>query len=698
MINELQPSQDLRSLCARRWRSMGLTFGIVLAAGVATFPFLPKQYESSAKLLIMLTDQRIAGSNSDGDALRFSENSQPILTQVELIRVNPVLRQVIDRLNLYGTDGKPLSVEAFAKRIVVEPLKGTDMIQVSYKARDPVLAQRVVATLCEAFMAHTEQERQVGVGESLRFVDEQVARARQQVNQAESRLQQFKQTSGSIALSQEIQASVQAAADLSATIRQRRQELEAARSRAASLRSQLGMNERQALAAAALAQNPRLRALQEQLVAAETSPVRSQGLAADHPEVIALNERTAMLKNSIDAEIRGVLGRKASFSSLGELQLALVQQLSSAETDVLALQAGLRAAQQTRGQVSGQLSVLPARELQLARLSREVELANQLYRQVVQKREEAHLAMAVAPALAHVVSPAEVPLKPTFPTPGQAAPVLLLMGLAAAFGVGALRDLGDRSLKPQQLAPYLPEIKIFASLPLLPWSERRKGEMVALRGTCPAYVEALRTLEVGLENHLPSGTGRVVVLTSPSPGEGKSVTLANLAAALADSGNRVLLVDGDLNRPRVHELMGQDPRRPGWSEVLLSRVAPLDAILHQGDLDVVTSGSAKLESSLSRHKARIAQALDTWRQHYDYILIDLPPMIKFSEVAQYARQADGLLLLANLQRTTPGAFMAAIGQLQAVRLPILGTVAVGQTGNAPHYSSYYLLAEEGSRS
>lgn len=697
MIYDTTSNTGMVSLIQRRWRLMSLTCGIVLATGIAGLSVLPKTYESTAKLLVMRTEQRFSGLEILQNALpELTGSSQPLNTQVELIRLRPVLHDVIHQLDLKDANGQPLLAEDLAARILVTPIKGTDLIEITYRDSDPQRTQQVVAALCEVYLQNTDTNRRGGVEQGLKFVDEQLATAQARLNDAESRLQKYKQTSGSISLNDEIQASVRDLSELNTLIRSRKLEVESLKARAKSMRSKLRMAPQDALEAATLAQNPRLKSLQDQLVAAETSPLRNQGLAPDHPDLVALNHRIAMLKDEVQTEIRNLLGRKGSLRTLNDIQVGLLRDLTSTETELMAAQAGLTAAEKSRMVLSAAMAQLPGHEITLDRLEREVTVTSQIYQDLLQKREQARLNLSIAPSFAQVVQAPVIPARPLIPLGGQAGSVLVLTSLAMGFGAGALRDLFDRRVAPQALASSLPELKIVSTLPVLSKAELKGGELVVKTGASPSYEQAISTLGLALEEQLDGVNGRVIAMTSSSPEEGKSVTLANLATSLTEMGHRVLLVDADLRRPRAHAILGDATPGTGLSELLLERATPGAVIRSMGGVDLVTAGSTKVPFKLAKLKARLKPLLDAWRPNYDFILVDLPPLAMVAEVAHVAKQSDGLLFLGNFQRVTPEALFSGVQLLRAVKIPILGAVSITTPSHSPD-AKYYLIAGEGSR-
>ncbi|MBI6546972.1 MAG: polysaccharide biosynthesis tyrosine autokinase [Cyanobacteria bacterium NC_groundwater_1444_Ag_S-0.65um_54_12] len=695
---ERSHEQGLKPLIKRQWRAMSLAFVLVLGAGSAYLALAPKQYEVRAKLLVMKMDQRLGGVKAVNDALpELTHTSHPLYTQIELLRTEPLLREVITQLNLRDRQGRWLRPEMLSEKIEITSIKNTDVIEVIYRSDDPTRAKQVVAALCSAYLRRLEKLRRDGVREGLRYLDEQTAASQRHVMAAEQKLLAFQRASGAIALTEEIPARVRELSDLDREVRARNVELRHSQARVNNLRAQLGMTAQQGLAMAAVSQDSRIRSLQDQLVAAESSPILAQGLAPEHPEIIALNKRIAMLRRALETDIRSRLGKYQPADTLDEVRRVLLAQLSSAEADVVAITASLQAATNNRDVLRANMSRFPGLEIELGRLQREVTIARQVYEELLKKREEARAALSIAPTDAQIIQPARLPEHPDAPLKGQTGPLVFLTALAAAFGTGILKDLLKNRIQPQDLITCLPEARILSRVPALSWQERHRGELVVRRQTSQHYVEALRSLCVALEDHLLGSGGRVVAITSALAGEGKSVTISNLALCLAEAGYRVLLVDADCHRPRLHRLFEQNTPGQGLAEILLDRLSPRDAIWSAGEIDLVKAGTMAVPARLAKLKRRLGSVLETWRSEYDFVLLDLPPLAMFSEVVHISRQVDGILLLSNLQRITPEILTSAVQQLQAVRLPLLGMVAISQLASLAE-ARYSLIAAEGIRS
>lgn len=681
-----QHDQGINSLFFRRWRTMGLAFSLFLATGIGALTFMPQQYQSSAKLMVMRGDQRLGGVRVGLDALpELTGASHPLYTQVELIRISPVLDEVIKELDLRDPEGKRMLSEALAAKIRVTPIKDTDIIEVSYVDSDPGRAQRFVRTLCNAYITYTRKYRQDGAKEGLHYLDQQISQARKQLAKSESALQEYKRLSGSVALPAEIEASVQEHSDLNQLLRQHQVALKSAQARAHSIRAQLGMSAKDALTAAVISQSPKIKFLQEQLINAESSPVRSMGLTENHPEMVSLNNRISLLKKEMGTEIGSLLGNKSA-RPLDEVQIGLLQQLTSAETEILTAKASLSAARDGMERLQGLMQQFPDHEIKQARLMREVTVASGMYQQLLEKQSEARLNSNSIPAYSCIIQPATFPLKPAFPQNDQALPILLIGSIAAAFGAGTLKDVTDRSVYLSELSACLPKSTFLTQLPSLEANELGK-EALLVNPESLCYLEALKSLGIALEDLL-DGPSRMIGLTSLIPGEGKSVTIANLATCLSEMGHRVLVVDGDFRRPRLQKLISTGDASHGLSGVLLGHIAPEDAITHLEKFDLVRVGKGKQVFRTASLKQRLSPVLEAWKSEYDFVLIDLPPITLLSVVVPFARCCDGVLVLANLQKITWQILENALHLLSTVKLPILGMVAIAQLPKSP--KSYYL--------
>lgn len=200
------------------------------------------------------------------------------------------------------------------------------------------------------------------------------------------------------------------------------------------------------------------------------------------------------------------------------------------------------------------------------------------------------------------------------------------------------------------------------------------GRLVTFLDPTSAASEAYRTLRTSLLYALVDSPPKVITVTSPGPGEGKSTTCANLAVVLSQAGKSTLVLDCDLRKPIIHKIFELRNfvgvvdilvKDLGWSKVWHEPVPRLK---------VVTTGPMPPNPSDLLGSRRFGQVIEQAREQFDYVLIDAPPVELVSDPAIIAVQGDGVLLVLDAQITRKGALRRSVRSLEAVGANVFGTV------------------------
>ncbi len=659
-------------LVRRRWRTMVVAFAVTAIGGAGALSLVPKLYESQAKLLVMRTEQRTGGIKILDDSLpQLTVNDQPLLTQVELVRSAPVMAAAIRQLGLRDPLGRPLAPDVLERAVQVAPLTGTDLIQVSMQSGDPVMARRIVTAVCDAYLHRLQDLRENGIRDGLHFLDEQLATAHSRLADSEAMLLAFEDRMGGLPLPSEASSSVASLMGLEDTLRTNEIELDSARARASGLRAQLGVSPALVRARLTIGHDREIRGLEDELVKAEADPVLTDGLAAGNPDWQEARARENSLRHRLQARVRALVGRAMPVEPSDDVREAVLTQYAAAKADVQALAASVAATRALRGSIQKQLTGLPLLERDFERLTRNVNVASNVYDELLQRHEEVRANLSVAPTDVQIVQPASLPRRPGQPLKGMGYPVLLVTGLLAAYLAALARDLFTRDVETTDLVAAMPQPTVLARIPLLSRHDRERELAMTEE---PRYGEAMRSLALQLENDMDRT--RIVAVTSASGGEGKTVTIANLAVCLADLGHRVLVIDADLRRQRQYQVFKLPEPGRGLAEVLLGAAGPMDVARQSTNVDVMTAGTAVAGLKLAQSREILKAAMAKWRESYDIVLVDLPPLAVSSRAAFFTRHVDGLLLLANMRRVTPDQVAVAGIQLKAMRTPIVGLVAL----------------------
>ena len=205
-------------------------------------------------------------------------------------------------------------------------------------------------------------------------------------------------------------------------------------------------------------------------------------------------------------------------------------------------------------------------------------------------------------------------------------------------------------------------------------NERRSGRLVTVVDPIGAPAEAYRTLRASLVHRLVDLPHKVIAMTGPGAGEGKSTTCANLGVVLAQAGSSTLILDCDLRKPAIHEYFG-----------LRNLSGVVDILTHESDLrevwqeplpglTFVSAGPIPPNPAELLSSRRFSELIDQAHREFDYVLVDTTPIQLASDALTIAQQSDGVLLILDARNTSKGSVLQSIGRLESVGAKVLGTV------------------------
>jgi capsular exopolysaccharide synthesis family protein len=288
-----------------------------------------------------------------------------------------------------------------------------------------------------------------------------------------------------------------------------------------------------------------------------------------------------------------------------------------------------------------------------------------------------------------LLEPVRIPTSPVVPKTTQNIVVGIFLGLILAIG-GALllESMGDSIKSPDQIA----DLFNLSNLGTVPrWSDTDLASSTIFdrySGTSqPA--EAYRQVRTNLEFAAAPQEGNVFMVTSPSPGEGKSTTITNLAIALAQTGKRTIVVDADFRRANLHRTLPDIQREPGLSNVLVSSdVTWQTAVQSSGQtgLNVLAAGPTPPNPAELLGSVGMGNLIDELKQSYEIVLIDTPPVIPVADASIMASRVSGAVVVVEAFSTKPSALKAALGTLSNSRVNILGVIL--NKYKPPRFGSY----------
>ena len=293
---------------------------------------------------------------------------------------------------------------------------------------------------------------------------------------------------------------------------------------------------------------------------------------------------------------------------------------------------------------------------------------------------------------AQLLAPADVPRRPFDPDLRRSGILGLSSGLLLGLGLAFLLDYLDNRIRGKEdLERATGDLPVVGMVPTLPgWRNRSTTHVASLEDSTSAAAEAYRALRTSIEFVGLDRSLRTLQITSPMTSEGKTTTLVNLAVALARAGKRVIAVDCDLRRPRVHAFFDLEPG-VGFTSVLVGDAAlsaALQPVPAVENLRVLTAGPIPPNPSELLSGARTIEILSTLQSDADIVLVDSPPVLPVSDAAALSTRVDATLIVVSANNTQRKQLARALELLHQVEAVVVGTVLNGTGRRRDSYDTY----------
>ena len=696
-----------------------------LFAGFVFYVYQPRTYRALATLELLGLNEALVGMSTldpQAGTGTYSANSVNLQTQLKLVESAGLRRIVYDRVRMQKLPDLPPPVgivEKIRRRIGVVPsrrndyidqalfmatntvtggaLPGTRIMVVGCESTNPEVAASYVNELTAQYIDQSVQVRSGNTLKTGEWLRSELASAKTKLGEAEAHEQAFVRTYGGTYGSEPDTLD-------STKLRQLQMDLSTIQAERISKQTRFDALKNAPADALPDAQESAVVATY-QVKIGDLRRERAALLTSLTPEnsrVKYLDAQIADLQVSVRAERQTVLQRaKADY----ENALHREQLLSSAFS-----------------RQSSAITSQSSRAAQHGMLKREIDMLRQSVNMLAQQANQSAVVSAVPMANVRVVDSADVPTSPIKPSLiGEmrfGVSVSLILGVCLAFATDKLQaGRKQRRFSVPGIAPSLlqvPELGVIpaAGSPKLPAPRSALGTLElstpkdgddfwTLGATLTEralLADAIQNVVVSILHQGDNGWPKVIVAASPGPEEGKTTIACSLAAAMAESGRRVLLIDADLRRPRVHDLLHLD-KTPGLADLLRESGQPdafklrfIQASSIPG-LSVLSSGAC--DSQEIRHlflAANFGKTIQHWRTSFDLIVIDTPPLLQFAESRILGRYSDGVLLVLRSQVTEHKAALACQRALDDDKIPLLGTILNHWNPEGEHrkyYAQYY---------
>jgi succinoglycan biosynthesis transport protein ExoP len=699
----------VKVLYRRRWSAVAAFVTVVLAVCVYTFTATPI-YEATVQILIekentnvvsfkeafeqnQVTDdyyqtqykilQSRALARRAMGALKLWDDPQFNPAPDQPSRLAMITSKPIDFLQSFFKSPKPVepaapdetrrqsvAIDRFLGGVTVAPVRNSRLVNVKYESPDPALAAKVANALSKAYIEQNLEFKFMASKEASDWLGERLGEQRKQVEASEQALQHYREQTDAVSLDEHQNIVVQKLADLNAAVT--RAKTERIQKEAAYQQIRAIQTDRTALdTVPMILSNGFVQQQKTELAELQRQQAQlSDKLGPRHPDMvkITLGIQTA------EAKIQGEIGKVVQ-SMRNDYQAALAQEqsltaaLDRQKHDALALN---------------------RQGISFGALQRDANTNRQIFESLLQRTKETGISGELKTSNIRVVDAAEVPRRPASPNP----PKNLLLGFAGgvmlAMCVAFFFEYVDSRIKsPAEIKQHL-GLSFLGMVPAL--FDSSIANPLISNGVPPNFSESFRAVRTNVLFSAVADGGRSLAITSTGPAEGKSVIAANLSIALAQAGQRVLLVDADMRKPKVHVMLRKD-LAPGLSNVLVGNAKVSDSVTSAKipGLWVLPAGLRPPNPAELLGTTRFKDFLAMLVQHFDFVVVDTPPVMAVTDASLVAHVADGVLYVVGSEMTSRHAAQRGIEQLEQVHAKLIGSVLnrVDLKHNSYYYNQYY---------
>lgn len=704
--------KELSKIFAAARRRSLLIIGVAVSVS-ATVGFLlskrPPMYEGKFQLLVepvTTSESKLLSliTETEGDRRAIINGKDFTLdyeSQIRVLSSPKIMYPIVDRIK---EKYKNITYESLMNNLLIErPIKesvGTRILEVSYKDKDPDKIQFVLNLVAQDYLKYSLEDRQTNISKGIKFIEEQIPQLQNRVDQIQGQIQKLRQKYNLIDSKNQAELLAKQAYNISS------QKLE---------------NQ------AKLAESRSLYAAQQKM------------LAEDKVSAILIREPfgyTQLLKQI--QELDGTIALKAAqFREDSQLMRALQkqrQELTAAsrkeaqriqeklQAEIVSLEDREEAINKAENAFNQNLADFQIAALKYDDLQKQLDVASESLKQLLTTRETLRIDGAKQEFPWQLIAPPELPRdKDGKPIKAKLTKKTLMLvgalGLALGIGVAILVEIinnvfhnpedveEETKLSVLAVIPFAKEVrivrkkaKLLAPLETVVGLTQRASKYLVIgngnkvqRYIHSPAVEAFRSLYTNIRLQSPDKPIQSLVISSATMGDGKSTIAINLAKTAAAIGQRVLLVDADLRRPKIHQKLDL-PNLRGLSEIISADIGLNEVIQRshsEENLFVLTAGATPPDPIKHLSSEKMRHLMEQFQAFFDLVIYDTPPLLGLADANLLAAYTDGLVLVVGLAKTDRFMVLKALDGLNIAGSTVLGIVANGVKGFKPKvYKAY----------
>lgn len=686
----------LRVILRRKWVIL-LVFAVVVGATTLYTTRQPRVYAAQISLIIdpkepRFLDNQIQDVNNDTGSYYWA-NKEYLETQFKIIQSRAVSQRVVEKLGL-NTDPEFLGVaklpedkrrqELMAKmdavarlqaKIKVEPVKDSRVSLIKIEDSEPNRAALLANEVAQAYMDELLAQKLKLTENASKWLDEQRGSLSESATSSELALYTFRKQADILAIddrasmvSQKLQETSKALTDVQLKIAGLKARVAAIRN----VQATQGADDRLwAEALPAARENENLKKLKERLhlLKNECTDLQSRYLDG-HPKLMECREKRAFAEKDVERELANlVLSTEAELKEAVEKERNLKDLFEGAKAEAFDLE---------------------KKKVELDKFKQDADNAKRQYESVYKRLKDIELSGALRTSNVKVLDAARPSMAPIRPNVPQGVLMGIIAGLILGLGLALLLEFLDSSISSQNEVEERLGLTFLGFVPTIPETPNGPKDLHVFREPKSLIAECTRAVRTNLLFMSPDKPFKRMLVTSSGPQEGKSTTVINLGITMAQSGNRVLIIDTDMRRPRLHKAFGV-PNEVGVSSVVVGEGKAEDAIksTEVSGLFVLPCGPVPPNPAELLHTKAFAELLNQLGEKFDRILLDSPPVGAVADAVVLATQADGVVVVLKAGQTHREVAQRTVKALRDVKANIYGAVLNDVNLERSKYGDYY---------
>ncbi len=690
----------------RRWIVIAFFFIVLIATAVGTFTMKPI-YRGTATIQINKENPQIVDFKEI-----FAVNTMDMdyyQTQYKILESRTLARRVIETLKLsehpefqarpgtpfqkwksnllaslsgfFGSSDRSDSesgreshlISRFLSRLKIEPIRNSRLVKIHFDSNSPELSTQVSNTLAAAYIQQNLEARFVSTEQAKEWLGRQLEDLKAKVERADESLQEFGSKHDIISLDEKENVTMQRLTELNETLTK----AESERMAKEALYKQT--QDRHFDSFPSILENRLIQDLKQAYIQLEAQYMKlSETFKPEYPEMLRLKNQMEALQKRLTSEIdKMILGIKSDYESSLRKEALLRKAFQEQKAKALEMK---------------------EKGIQYNILKREADTNRDLYKGLLLRMKEAGVSAGITASNIQIVDQAELPTRPYKPNKKLNLLLAAVVGLFLGVGLAFFFEYLDNTIKtPEDLEQWV-RLPSFGMVPEASNGRRKRlergnsypVELITYGYPKSMLSEAYRSIRTSILLSSSEKTPKRISITSPNPSEGKTTTVINTAIALSQTGARVLIIDADMRKPRVHKIFNHE-NGTGLS-TFLSGHGDLDAIVKKSEvpnLFYIPSGPVPPNPSELLGSNLFKKMLESLEARFDHVLLDSPPVLGFADAIILASSVNGVILTVLGGRTPRETLQRAKEAVQQTQTKILGVVINRVDIRRSDYGYYY---------